>query len=514
MAMRHLDSGNGKTGLLKKVGLGILILILSLFIIGFAFLNLRKNEISENLLMRVNKEFQGEFTVGSISVGDLFDYPNLEFKINNLRFWESKSGLGERRKLIIEVPTARLKTDLKDALKSDFHISHVELQEPRLVIERDSSGVQVISEAFEPLRKNTGTPDSTELVERVDAISMKGALVKIVDRPSGVVIPIHAGELNGDFRFYKDHIHGNVKLSVDGKRLMDTLKLVTRDFEIRLNGTYDLDLKRRKLVVHGPVTQIAENDFELDLNLDYRDRSVLSVDLNSGGEGLKLENLLTADTDSLPQDRQIAFKGDVAFTSHFKWVPRSGASFAESVELVFAIEGSDLSLRGADLDKFIDNFKRSQNLNLVDVSAVMFAGPAGLAITKGGDYASLAFASKGDSTRVGRFLAAWSLRDGELKTNDVALSTSRYRLSVDGAYNLVSDRLNFNFHVLDRKGCEMVGQRIYGTPESIKTSKVNLIRTFLGPVENFFYDLGLVKCEIVYEGKVEHPILKKKRKGS
>jgi len=250
------------------------------------------------------------------------------------------------------------------------------------------------------------------------------------------------------------------------------------------------------------------------LNLDYKERTTLNMNLNSTGEGLKLENLLNAEPDSLSEGQQIAFNGNVGFTSHFRWMPEPEVSFIESVDLRFSIEGNDLQLRGADLDKFIDNFKRSQKFNLADVSAVMFAGPAGLAITKGGDYASLAFASKGDSTHVGKFLADWSLKDGELKTNDVALSTLRYRLSVDGKYNMVNDSLGFGFHVLDKKGCEMVGQRIYGSSKEIKMGRVNLIKTFLGPVKNFFYDLGMVKCNIVYSGRVEHPIFKKKKKGS
>ncbi len=513
MAEQHMDSGKRKWGILKKIALGLLIVVFFVFGIVFAFLNLRKNQISEELLERVNLEFQGEFTVGSISVGNLFDYPNLEVKIRNLQFWESKAGSGERRNVIIDVPYARFKTDLKDVLKTNIHINRLELQEPRLFIERDSSGVQIISKAFKPLRKRSKKPDSTQLVLKIDLIRMNGARVTIVDRPTGVIIPIDVEELKGDFELKDDRIRGNIDLGVNGRTLMDTLKLKTRDFDISLKGPYDIDLKRRRLVVKSPLTEIAENDFDLDLNLDYRDKNVLNMDLNSAGEGLKLENLLYSDRDSLSDDQQLAFKGNVGFTSHLKWVPQSEISFLESVNLFFKIEGRDLRLKGADLDKFIDNFRRSQKFNLADVGAVMFAGPAGLAITKGGDYASLAFSSRGDSTQVGEFLAEWSLNKGILRTNDVALSTLRNRLSVDGKYNLVNDSLRFNFHVLDKKGCEMVGQRIYGNSEEIKMGRVNLIKTFLGPVKNFFRDLGMAKCDIVYQGKVQHPGSKKKKKG-
>ena len=113
------------------MGLGLLILFLSVLSLAFLYLNIRKNEISEELLLRVNREFPGEFTVGSISVGDLFAYPNLEIKLNKLQFWESKAGSGKRRKVIIDVPSARFKADLKDVLKNNFRINRVELKDPK-----------------------------------------------------------------------------------------------------------------------------------------------------------------------------------------------------------------------------------------------------------------------------------------------------------------------------------------------------------------------------------------------
>ncbi len=66
--------------------------------------------------------------------------------------------------------------------------------------------------------------------------------VTIVDRPSGVIIPIDVEELKGDFELKEDRIRGNIDLGVNGRTLMDTLKFKTRDFEISLKGTYDIDL--------------------------------------------------------------------------------------------------------------------------------------------------------------------------------------------------------------------------------------------------------------------------------
>ena len=74
--------------------------------------------------------------------------------------------------------------------------------------------------------------------------------------------------------------------------------------------------------------------------------------------------------------------------------------------------------------------KQSQNFNLVDVGAVLFAGPAGLAVTKGSDYTFLMIKSKGnDSTVVNQFVSEWGLKNGRMQINDLAMSTGRSRIA-------------------------------------------------------------------------------------
>ena len=83
----------------------------------------------------------------------------------------------------------------------------------------------------------------------------------------------------------------------------------------------------------------------------------------------------------------------------------------------FNLEGKNLKIYGIDLDDVIQKYKRSQQFNLADVGAVMFAGPAGLAVTKGTDFARLAFTKAGDSTEVNHFVADWNMKNGVLAQN-------------------------------------------------------------------------------------------------
>ena len=48
-------------------------------------------------------------------------------------------------------------------------------------------------------------------------------------------------------------------------------------------------------------------------------------------------------------------------------------------------------------------------------------------------------------------------------------------------------------------------QQIYGDAKDPEYGKVKLLKTFLGPVNNFFRNMGIAKCDTLYMGKVEHP---------
>ena len=60
------------------------------------------------------------------------------------------------------------------------------------------------------------------------------------------------------------------------------------------------------------------------------------------------------------------------------------------------LSGKDLLLYGLDADQIIEKFKRSQNFNLVDLGAVLLAGPVGIAVTKGSDIASIFVFNSGE----------------------------------------------------------------------------------------------------------------------
>jgi len=486
-------------------GVILLIVVLLLAVISFfTYLNIKKNDISEDLLRSVNKELKGDFSVSGISLGSLFSYPNLEITIKGLRF-HAPSGPITHRELILEVKRLKLKADLSDILSKQILVQDVFITGAKLYIERDSAEQMVIGEGFKPSHEQAKATDSTKLIIDIRNILIKDSEVVIIDRPTNLELPFKLDNVKGTFKLNDKLIKGVADIDLLPLNFEQIKAFYLNELPINVVTNYSVDIDKELVMVKGKELYIGDEHYSVNYHYNYTEKPFMDFQLTSLDAGVNLSTLFAEEMDSIDDNQKIELLGQGQFRTDLHWKPDSKKPFFEAIEAGFVLEGRNLKIYGMDLDNVIEKFKRSQEFNLADVSAVMFAGPAGLAVTKGTDFARLAFAKAGDSTQVKHFLADWRMEKGLLTPQDVALSTDKNLVSTSGWYSIRSDSLDFKINILDKRGCELVSQRIYGDAIDPKYGKVKLLKTFLGPVKNFFRNIGITKCDTLYVGKVEHP---------
>ena len=97
-------------------------------------------------------------------------------------------------------------------------------------------------------------------------------------------------------------------------------------------------------------------------------------------------------------------------------------------------------------------------------------------------------------------------RPGIIKTEDVALSTKTSRLALNGEIDFLKDSIpGLTVYVVDKKGCSLMEQRLYGTMADLKTDQLKVAQTLLGSITNLLDALVGKDCKPVYEGAVPHP---------
>jgi len=216
-------------------------------------------------------------------------------------------------------------------------------------------------------------------------------------------------------------------------------------------------------------------------------------------DSLNLARLLTAYEEESMISGYLDFLIELSFSGN-----KTSELWADSRGKLL-VKGKNLTLYGIDLDIIAKKYERSQKFNLVDVSAVFLAGPVGLAVTKGTDFASLLISKRGDSTQVHEFISHWELHAGLLRAHDVAFSTNQNRIAVHGAINMWSQTFEgINFALVNEQGCAIFQQEVKGRFVAPEVSHVKVVKTLIGPLRNIFTGK---KCKHpFYTGSVKHPV--------
>lgn len=194
--------------------------------------------------------------------------------------------------------------------------------------------------------------------------------------------------------------------------------------------------------------------------------------------------------------------GQMDFSVELQFAGHTASDLWQSSKGEMLLSGNNMLLYGMDLDRVAKQYERSQKFSLIDVGALFLAGPVGIAVTKGSDYANLLISNKGDSTLVHEFVSKWSLDSGELIVDDVAFSTEENRIALQGSLNVWQDYFNIiEFALINNEGCAVFKQSITGSFSNPKVSDIKVVKTLLGPVKNIFRGK---KCKNpFYEGSVK-----------
>lgn len=201
-------------------------------------------------------------------------------------------------------------------------------------------------------------------------------------------------------------------------------------------------------------------------------------------------------------------EGSMDFSTNLSLRGKTADALKRSVAGEASLHGENLRLEIGDLDKKFSRYETSQSFNLVDVGAFFFAGPLGLGVTKGFDFARIFEGSAGSST-VRTLVSNWQIEHGVAHATDVAMATLENRVALKGGLDFVSGRFDdVTVALIDAKGCSRVQQKIRGPFRQPEVEKPNVLSALAGPTRKLLKQAkGLFggKCEVFYAGSVAPP---------
>jgi AsmA protein len=395
---------------------------------------------------------------------------------------------------LLNAREAKLAIELLPLLQAKVRIDKIALQEPRIFLERDPNG------RFN--YENTPAPGQTLSAWDLAELSFQDGTFRYADKQSGkewaardcrLVLQAlrfsggKSSELLQNLALTAELAFGEVKagnfttvqdlqLSVAGRKGVFELKPLT----MRLFGGRGSGSLRADFSVPAPL-------YHLNYTLTQ----------------FRLEEFLKTMSPEKVADGALDFTANLAIRG------KSAAEPRLSVDGAVSLRGRGLKLHNIDLDQKISRFESSQNFNLVDVGAVCFAGPLGLLVTKGYNFASI-FQGSGGHSEIRNLVSDWQVAHGVARAKDVAMATAENRIALQGGLDFGNQRFdNLVVAVIDAKGCAIVRQKIHGTFQNPQVEKPGIIKSLTGPARNLFKEgmhlLPGMRCEEFYTGSVALP---------
>lgn len=477
--------------------------VLVLMIGVFVFLEAKKNDIARDVLAKLNKRIEGEITVEAIKISNWIDYPEVRLEFKEVSVYSEKKRLSSDVP-VISIDELYAYANVTDVLEGHYGIQDISISGGEVRIEPEGKGWGIAT-AFLPI----------EVEEKEEAINNSNGFKLSIDTViiSGVNVVLSLGEKVGELNLYLDSVRTNFNMDgnfigINAAAWGETQEIDAQGRTILssspfiINTNLVIDIEEKIVSAKTPVLDLFQTPLQSSFSYVFGKDKNLKFLLESTAKAKLLNGM------AMTGNNESAYSladGYALMEMNLEWQPKSNSTFVNDIVVELHIEGRDIRLKGVDLDHLIDNFESSQHFNLIDISAVLLTGPAGLLITKGTDYTMLLTNSDRDSSTICHLNSDWLLANGLLTSTDVAFKTEKNLVATQCNYNLGSDSLDLKVMVIDKKGCTLISQSIYGTGNDLKLSRVNYLETLLGPIINFFRDIGLGKCNQEYHGKVFHP---------
>jgi AsmA protein len=401
--------------------------------------------------------------------------------------------LSEQGVAVASAKRASLWIELLPLLRREFRLRRIELAQPMLALERDPAGRFNV----ERLKK------AAALLGALDgaSVSFSDGTLRYTDRRSGEGFEATNFNLNVS------------RMRLAGGRSPQLVKGLTLKAELACGEIRmkELSVSALKVSVDGkdgvfelkPVTmRIFGGQAAGGIRADFSGPVPL-CQIRCSLPDFRIEEFLK--TLSPKQ----AAEGAMDFSASLSMQGRTLRQLAQTAAGAVSLRGENLILEGNDLDRVLSRFESSQNFNLVDVGAVFFAGPLGLAVTKGYSFASL-FRGSGGTSSIRTVVSDWRVERGVAQAKDVALATSKNRIALQGGLDFVNGRFaDVTVAVIDAGGCARVRQAIRGSFGNPVVEKPRILTSLAGPVLKVYQQTrGLFPagpCEVFYSGSVAAP---------
>jgi len=206
--------------------------------------------------------------------------------------------------------------------------------------------------------------------------------------------------------------------------------------------------------------------------------------------------------------KEIMIKGTVNLLTNISFMGLKKEDVIKSIKGSKMLYGQNLIYNQYDIDDILSQYEKTQQIDLLDIGAVLLAGPFAGLLTQSVKMGMLKHAvEKKGSTKIKDFSSLWKINNSKAIAKDVAVKTEKNIIALKGEIDLLTKEFkDIQIAALDKQGCARYMQILSGSfsTNDINT-KENTVEMFLSPLTSIVKGTSKLfeGCKKFYKGRIK-----------
>ena len=474
----------------KKPIIWLLVVFVALVVIVFVAASVIVNRFKPDLENALTKNIGMETKIdGPIALKIL---PGISLVANNIKVISNET-------YFFRAKTIEISLDYLKLFSSEIHVNALHFNDPQVYIARDKDGVFNYQTAFAGMPGLNSDDNNYRLV--LDELTINNGRIFYIDIEQGDSlvadgISLHSEEMN---------LPGTID-NIDPTAIEFSGFVEVNSFKLNMLQAdslhFQIDSRSGKLSIKPKDKSYFRGKSSGKAIVDLTQKPVF-IHIQHEINGLDIGEFQIAAGAKELLFGSLNLNLDVTFQS-FNW----NQAF-KTIKGEIKVEGENLLMQGIDLDKALAVYEATQEFDVSNLGALFVSGPYGAVFSKGMNYVAILTSDLGDATEINKFVSNWNLNKGIAKAQDVALSTNKYRLALNGNLDFTNNTYNnIVIAMINADGCAAISEEMNGSFIRPETQTLSSFIGLSGPAENFWMELAKPSrktCEPFYKGSIEHP---------
>ena len=332
-----------------KIIIGAVILFFILLLAGGIYVYIKKDQITKNLILRVNQKTSGELKIDDVTINLLQHFPNISLSLKGVEFFERKDPYGDSvENSLLNCDELYLAIDANKLLESKININGLTIREGQLNLIKHLDSSLNFSNTFTLLNDDSVGIESesgAKISISIHKLMFQNVELRYKDKVQNQVQTIKVNRANANLDYFVDSLACDLISSINIQNLRIG-EIEIQEERLQVDADLFYDLKNKEIKIYEGDLKFRNASLLFDGFLNLAGDQNIDISFEANDADLKFTKLfLSSESKNDIEHGQLYLNGSIYGSSNHQ-LPEFDMDFG----------ARDLRVRIPDKDVYLNDF--------------------------------------------------------------------------------------------------------------------------------------------------------------